>query len=415
MSAVTEAAAPRRQGGVGVIALVAMAHFASHVMQLAVPPLFPLLHTVFGASFVELGVIVSLLYGASGVGQAIAGFVVDRWGALNVLRAGLALMAASTLAMGLAPSYGALLPLAVAAGLGNSVFHPADLSILSHRVEDRMLGRAFAAHGLMGSLGYATAPILVGVIAALAGWRAALVTIGIAGLCAVLLLHANRALLHYERAPAPRRTAEAPGNVWLATVTAPVVMLAFGYFVITAYGASGLQTFSVAALSAGYGFALPVATLALTFYLVASAGGILLGGFLADRTSRHHRVAMAGLAVAALAMLTLAWAPASPALVLLAMTVTGLANGITGPSRDVIVRRAAKGAGTGSVFGFVYSGGDLGGATAPLLYGALGDHHAWRAVFLVCALAYAAAVPTVMQVNRSRARRARGLDPVAER
>jgi MFS family permease len=402
MSALIEAAPPRPERGVAVIALVAAAHFSSHVMQLAVPPLFPLLHVEFGASFVELGVIVSLLYGASGIGQAIAGFLVDRWGAFRVLLAGLSLMACAILAMGFAPSYAALLPLAAAAGLGNAVFHPADLSILSHRVEDRMLGRAFAAHGLMGTLGYATAPVLVGAIAAYAGWRAALVTVGIGGLCAAVLLYANRALLLYEHRPAQRRAAEAPVKGWLATVTAPVVMLAFGYFVITAYGGTGIQTFSVSALGEGYGFALPVATLTLTLYLVAGASGIFLGGFLADRTSRHHRVAMTGLAVAALAVLTVALAPATPLILIPAMMVAGLANGVTGPSRDVIVRGAAKGAGTGSVFGFVYSGGDLGSATAPLLYGVLGDHHAWRAVFFMCALAYAAAVPTVLRVDRSR-------------
>ena len=98
--------------------------------------------------------------------------------------------------------------------------------------------------------------------------------------------------------------------------------------------------------------------------------------------------------------------PAGSVLPLVALTLAGLANGTTGPSRDVIVRRAAAGAGTGSVFGFVYSGGDFGGATAPLLFGVLGDSGAWRAVFLVCALAYAAAVPTVMQVGRRGAARA---------
>jgi MFS family permease len=322
-----------------------------------------------------------------------------------VLLAGLALMSVSIAAMGFAPSYGALLPLALAAGLGNSVFHPADLSILSHRVADRMLGRAFAAHGLMGMLGYATAPVLVGTIAALSSWRVALVAVGLAGLCATLYLYASRALLHYEHRAAPRRAIETKRRGYFATITAPVVMLAFGYFVITAYGGTGIQTFSVAALGEGYGFALPVATLALTCYLVSGACGIVLGGFLADRTRHHHRVAMAGLAVAALAMLAVALVPAAPAIVLPAMMLAGLANGTTGPSRDVIVRRAAMGAGTGSVFGFVYSGGDLGSATAPLLFGVLGDHHAWRAVFLVAALAYACAVPTVLQVNRSGASR----------
>ncbi|HXQ52576.1 MAG TPA: MFS transporter [Stellaceae bacterium] len=411
MKIASDAAAPRR--GIAVIALVATAHFSSHVMQLAVPPLFPILHATFGASFIELGVIVTLFYGASGLGQATAGFLVDRMGAVRVLVAGLSLLSLATLAMAFVPDYRTMLPFAVAAGLGNSVFHPADLSILSHRVGERMLGRAFAAHGLMGSLGYATAPVLVGTITAFFGWRAALGSIGIAGLCVALLLQASRAKLAYERIPAPQSTSEPraggarQAGSYLAVVTAPVVLLAFGYFVITAYGGTGIQTFSVAALGAGYDFSLTQATMTLTSYLVAGACGIVLGGFLADRTTRHHLVAMSGLGIAAAMMLVVAVVPSWPEAVFAAMITAGLMNGMTGPSRDVIVRRAASGAGTGSVFGFVYSGGDLGSATAPLLFGALGDHHAWHGVFLVCALAYAAAVPTVLQVDRSNASRPR--------
>ena len=51
---------------------------------------------------------------------------------------------------------------AALAGLGNSVFHPADFSILNARVGSERLGHAFSAHGVAGSLGYASAPIFSG-------------------------------------------------------------------------------------------------------------------------------------------------------------------------------------------------------------------------------------------------------------
>jgi MFS family permease len=87
------------------------------------------------------------------------------------------------------------------------------------------------------------------------------------------------------------------------------------------------------------------------------------------------------------------------------MMLAGIANGITGPSRDVLIRRAAAGAGMGSVFGFVYSGFDLGSSVAPVLFGTLLDHHAPHAVFVVIACAFALAVPTVMQVQHRATRR----------
>jgi MFS transporter, FSR family, fosmidomycin resistance protein len=392
---------------VATISLVAAAHCTSHVMQLALPPLFPILHAELGASFIELGMIITLFYAGSGLGQAVAGVLVDRFGAARILVAGLALLSLSIAGMGFAPSLSAMLPLAVAAGLGNSVFHPADLSILSHRVEERMLGRAFAVHGITGALGYAVSPALVGAIAAYAGWRVALVAVGAAGLGIAVLLFANAGLLAFERQHAtPVAGAPLPAG-YFARIGSPILLLAFGFFVLTAYGGSGIQAFSITALSAGYGLSLELATLALTVYLVAGSLGMVMGGVLADRTTKHHRVAMTGLAVTALAVLSLALVPAVPALIFAALTVAGIANGTTGPSRDVLVRRAAIGTGMGSVFGFVYSGFDLGSATAPLLFGTLGDHQAWRTLFIACAIAFACAVPTVMQVERRQvARRA---------
>ena len=87
------ASAPAEGGrqDVTVIGLVALAHYSSHVMQLALPPLFPILHAVFGVSFTELGLVVTLFYVASGLGQAMAGVLVDRLGAHRLLVAGLAL------------------------------------------------------------------------------------------------------------------------------------------------------------------------------------------------------------------------------------------------------------------------------------------------------------------------------------
>jgi MFS transporter, FSR family, fosmidomycin resistance protein len=385
-----------------IIALVAAAHCSSHVMQLALPPLFPILHGEFGASFIELGLIVTLFYTASGLGQALAGVLVDRYGAHRLLVGGLAILSLAIALAGLVTSYWMLLPLALVAGLGNSIFHPADLSILSHRVSERRLGRAFAVHGLAGQLGFATSPVVVTAIAAYGNWHIALVIFGIAGLVVAAVLHVNRALLVYGRATeaSPQASTTRRRSGYLAVVGSPVVVMAFAYFVLTAFAGTGVQTFAITALTSGYDLALGTATLGLTAYLVGSSCGMVFGGLLADRTQQHHRVAMAGMAVVSALMLLMTGVPALALVIIPVMTIAGVANGITGPSRDVLIRRSASGAGMGSVFGFVYSGFDLGSCTAPLLFGALLDHRAPHAVFLAIAIAFALAVPTVMQVRR---------------
>ena len=382
-----------------IMSLVGVAHYMSHVLQLALPPLFPILHSEFGVSFTELGLVVTLFYIASGLGQAAAGVLVDRYGAPLLLIGGLAVLGAAIALAGTVGSYWMLLPLAPIAGLGNSVFHPADLAILSHKVSERRLGRAYAVHGLSGSLGYASAPIAVTAIAAYGGWRTALLAVGVIGIAVAVLLLMQHGLLEARQMrsgmgkPAPRRSS------YLGVIGAPVVLMAFGYFAMTAFAGSGMQTFAITALTSGYSLPLNTATLGLTGYLVGAASGITLGGFLADRTRHHHRIAMSGIATAALLIFAVASVPALGALVVPLMAMAGFANGITGPSRDVLVRRAAAGIGTGSVFGFVYSGFDLGSSTAPLLFGALIDHQAPQGVFLAIAAAFALAVPTVMQVQ----------------
>ena len=385
-----------------IIAVVAAAHYSSHVMQLALPPLFPILHGEFGVSFTELGLVVAIFYTASGLGQALAGVLVDRYGAHRLLIGGLATLCVGIALAGFATSYWMLLPLALVAGLGNSVFHPADLSILSHRVSERRLGRAYAVHGLAGQLGFATSPVVVTAIAAYTSWRIALFAFGMAGLAVAAVLYANRAMLVYGRRGEPSAHAGAATRParYLGVIGSPVVVMAFAYFVLTAFAGTGVQTFAVTALTSGYNLALSAATLGLTAYLVGSSCGMVFGGFLADRTHKHHRVAMGGMIAVSALMLLMTGLPALALVILPVMTVAGMANGITGPSRDVLIRRAAVGAGMGSVFGFVYSGFDLGSCTAPLLFGALLDHRAPHAVFLAIAIAFALAAPTVMQVRR---------------
>ncbi len=398
------AAAEKNRNG-WIIALVGAAHYCSHIMQLALPPLFTILHAQFEVSYTELGLVITLFFVASGVGQAAAGVLVDRFGAQRLLLGGLVSLSLGTALAGLVTAYWMLLPLALLAGLGNSVFHPADLSILSHRVSESWLGRAFAVHGISGMLGYASAPIAVTTIAALASWRVALLSLGILGLVVAALVHANRAMLVYEaRAVVPRHATRGGLGNYLGVIGSPVIVMAFAYFVLTAFAGTGIQTFAITAFTSGYGMALRVATVGLSAYLVGGIAGMVIGGFLAERTQRHHRVAMGGMVVASALMLLLAGAVGNALVIVAVMACAGIASGITAPSRDVLVRRAATGLGIGSVFGFVYSGFDLGSSTAPLLFGALLDRHASHAVFFTLALAFALAAPTVMQIIRPVAR-----------
>ncbi len=91
---------------VRVTSVVSLAHFTSHFFQIVLPPLFPLLKDHWQVSYTELGLMMTLMYSASGLVQTPAGFLVDRFGAPRVLAAGLALQVVPLGLIGFMPSSG---------------------------------------------------------------------------------------------------------------------------------------------------------------------------------------------------------------------------------------------------------------------------------------------------------------------
>jgi MFS family permease len=175
-----------------VIALVGMAHATSHLFHLLLPPLFPLLMPDFGFGYTEAGFLMTVFFAISGVGQAFAGIVVDRYGARRVLMAGVGLLAASGLALAAAINYWMLVLAVALAGIGNSVFHPADFSLLNKKVLPSRLGYAFSVHGLSGNLGWALGATISGTALTWAGWRGAGLAAALAAFCCVAALRMAR-------------------------------------------------------------------------------------------------------------------------------------------------------------------------------------------------------------------------------
>jgi FSR family fosmidomycin resistance protein-like MFS transporter len=388
----------KKTGDAVVIGLVALAHGLSHFFQLVIAPLFPLIKQELGVSYAALGFVVTLFYALSAMFQPVAGFVVDRFGGRAVLIGGIACLTLGTLLAGSASTYGVLVAGAALAGMGNSVFHPADFSILNARVGSARLGHAYSAHGIAGSLGYASAPIFSGGLGALVGWHNALFAAAAVGFLMLLLLISNWKRLHMADAQAKRPEAKTDFSILFA---APVVMC-FLYFAIYAAGLAGLQSFSVSAMSVQYEVAAALASSALTAYMIGSAAGIFAGGFIATRTTRHDLVAAAGLALSAtvVSMIAISAIPGTALPVMLALA--GFCVGSTGPSRDMIVRASTPAGATGRVYGFVYSGLDVGSLSTPVFYGWLMDHHMPQGVFYTVAGLTVLAMFTVLQLPGRR-------------
>ena len=183
-----------------VLGLVCTGHFISHFYQIILPPLFLFFRAEFDVSYAALGLTVTFFMGANGLSQVPTGFLVDRIGARVVLVGGLFLEAIAIGCMAVVPSFHWIVGLAFLAGLGHSVFHPANYAILSASVDEGRMARAFSLHSFAGFLGTAISPLTIIFLATLWGWRWALAFAAVAGIATAFAILAGGGVLKDDSA-----------------------------------------------------------------------------------------------------------------------------------------------------------------------------------------------------------------------
>lgn len=380
-----------------VIGLVGLAHASSHFGHLLLPLMFPVFMKEFGLSYSELGLLMSTFFVVSGVGQASAGFVVDRLGARPLMFVALSIFAAACVAASFVTGYTGLVLVAALAGLGNATFHPVDFTILNQRVSAPRLGYAFSAHGLTGNLGWAAAPVFLVGISAGFGWRNAYLAAAVLYLAILALLVVQRDKISTQ---VVQHVPDVPKEHDMAFMKLPVVWWCFGFFLLSTMTLAVVQSFSVSILKAMHGISFEAATLTLTAYMLCGAFGMLVGGFIAARNVNSDRVVALAMAAGAvlLALCGTGWLDATATMVVLA--ITGFAVGIGGPSRDMMIKKATPNGATGRVYGLVYSGLDVGFAISPIVFGVFMDRGWYGATLLGAALVLLLSVVAALGVGQ---------------
>ncbi len=387
-----------RAGYNQMIAGVSAAHFVSHFYFLVLPPLFIFVRADYGVSYTELGLALTALNVVSAVFQTPAGFLVDRIDARLVLIAGLLLQALGYAIAASFDSFWVLVAMFALIGLGNTVYHPAGYALLSHRISAERVSHAYSVHTFTGMLGSAAAPMSVLLMQSLFGWRGAFLGAAILGFVVAAILFLQR-----DVAPAPKtgkaQAAVATEATWRLLLSRPI-LISLVFFMLLSFANGGLQNYSVVAFGALYATTPIAANTALSANLVLSATGVLLGGWIAGRTTRHGMVVAFGLAASALAVMLLGVVDPDAFLLLVLMSLAGLCSGMTMPSRDMLVRAVTPPGAFGKVFGFVTNGFNIAGVVSPLIFGALMDRGEPRAVFLLIGACSLLAVLTVATTQR---------------
>jgi FSR family fosmidomycin resistance protein-like MFS transporter len=396
MSQAADTVGIARPSYVRVVGAVSAAHFVSHYYIILLAPLLPFIRDEYGVSYTEIGLAFAAFNIVSAIGQTPAGFLVDRIGARALLVAGLLTGAGAFILAGVIDSFWMLVAMFALAGVGNTVYHPADYALLSQHVPSNRIGQAFSVHTFAGMLGSAVAPATLLIMQSQWGWRGAFLGAGVLGIATAAALLAMRENSVVQSKPAASRAAGADDATsgWRLLLSAQILLNLF-FFALLAIISAGLYNYSVVALGALYGTPMTTANAALSGNLLLSAIGVLLGGLLVGRTTRHAMVATIGLAAMALFTVLIAEIDLGALALIAAMSLIGLFSGVIMPSRDMIVREITPPGSFGKVFGFVTTGFNIGGIVAPLIFGAIMDHGSPRLVFLAVAAFCLIAVLTV--------------------
>ncbi len=262
--------------------LYPLAHMAIEVYNGMVSVMWPFFVSRFGLAYSAIGLLTMVFRGGMTLPQIAFAALADKIGSRWIAIGGLLCMAIGMSLIGLAPSLWVLVVLLFLAPLGSAAFHPAGTAHMSRSMPYRR-ATAVAMFMIGGTLGMSVGPLLGAQIYGRFGLSASPVFLPIGLIVALLMFLYIRA----DRTQAQKRHANA-GPVDPIPVTIVFLMVVA---IMQAWLETGMQSYLTTLLT-GRGDSLVRASEALFFYSAAAAGGIFLGGALADRFPRWRVIVM---------------------------------------------------------------------------------------------------------------------------
>ena len=370
-----------RRGRVMLVAITA-AHFAHHTSNSLLNPLLPLIRDTFAMSYAQSGFAVSAYSLSLGLSNGPIGLLADRVGSRTVMVVGLVLTGLVSVALAQAGDYAQLLVLLLALGIISGTYHAPAAAMISRLFSSRVRGAAMGFHITGGHLSFFAAPLLAAYLATTTGtWRTSYLWFAIVPIALGVVL--------WFITP-PDRPVRVGGDLVapfreIRTVfrtIGPLVSLSVAFQV----GIASTFAFLALYLVDARGISPAIAATAFGFTQLVGIVGAPLGGWLSDRLGRRTPILLS-LGVIGPSVYLITIFPND--LLLIPLTIFGLAFSMRGTATEVLVMDSAPPARRGAVLGAYYLAAQpIGGIATPvfgLIAGAVGISAAFSGIGIVLA------------------------------
>ncbi len=267
-----------------ILSVTGGSHLSVHALMLAFPSLIPIIRGEFSVGLDTLGFVATFSAFMFGLGAIPAGWAESKLGGRNLLLIYQVGSGAAALIVAFSSSFPVMVAGLGLMGFFCSIYHPAGLTIISHRI--KALTRGMAIHGIYGSIGSAVGPILATALASLASWRAAYAFLGIFnGILAILTIVA---IPYHKRKIEDEQEYENRSG----STNKPALIFFYITNMLMGLGYYGFTTFMPTHFAENTDLIFPAVSSTMkagifpTLVFLAGIGGQLIGGRLGTRYSK---------------------------------------------------------------------------------------------------------------------------------
>jgi MFS family permease len=330
-----------------------------------------------------------------------SGKLVDKFGERTVFAVGVAFVALSVGACGIAQSYNQLLFFRAAGGLGSSMFSVAASSVILRSVSDAQRGHAMSVYNGSFLLGAIAGPAIGGGLAAIslrAPFFVYAIALSVAGIVGFFFFTS-------EHLQAPKKSEGKKASMSLRDAFA---LKGYRYALVITFVASwvifGVRT-SILPLFITEQLKSTAAVVGWGFTISAVIQGtlILRAGRISDERGRRF-VLIVGTTVALIGIIIMT-ATLNPLMFFISMAIIGLGNAFLASAPATIVGDLIEGKG-GQVIAVFQMAGDAGMIVGPVVVGFVADHYGYRAAFGLSGLVFCIAILLSIKMPETRKSRA---------